>query len=75
MDKEKQKHIDNGEFVWSFKNGDYRYEKDGVYHLIRAGQEIARGDFVYSFKNGDYLYRKDGVDHLMNKEGEIIKQS
>jgi len=51
----------NADLVYSYPNGDYRWKKDGVYHLMRDGKEIASGDWVWSYPNGDYGYKKDGV--------------
>lgn len=60
---EKEWHKKNGDDVYVYKNGDYKWKKDGVSHLMRDGKEIASGDNVYSYYDGDYRWRKDGVEH------------
>ena len=69
----KQEHIDGGDYVRSYNNGDYSWGKNGVAHLVRDGKEIARGDGVWSYENGDYSWTKNGVAHLVKKsETKVI---
>lgn len=68
-----EKAENNADWVTSYPNGDYRWVKDGVQHLMRNGVEIAKGDRVYSYDNGDYKWTKDGVQHLMRDGVEIAR--
>ena len=60
----------------SYSNGDYEYEVDGIWHLIRDGKDLLEGlnaYYFYSYDNGDYTYKVDGIWHLIREGKDLLK--
>ena len=59
----KQQAEKNATGCFSYNNGDYEYEVDGFFHLIRNGVDLLEGKnaiWCYSYDNGNYEYEADG---------------